>query len=199
MKIGVSRFGRYDAAAAGRARRRRPPPRRFVTRFEGAPVIRQNRSTQHAIAALSRLAELYNEPDRRASSIEIARNRNLPKPVVAKILTILAQAGLVTGAPGPGGGYRLARPPAEISLRQVADLFERDEDTACPFGPDWCGNREPCPLHDRLVALRKVVDDYLEHTHFDVFQTQPQRPAGSATPRARAVRPRSGTRSRRTS
>ncbi len=133
-------------------------------------MIRQNKTTQHAIAAMSRLAELFFEdPSHRASSIEIARSRNLPKPVVAKILTILAQAGLVSGYPGPGGGYRLARPPAEISLLDVVDIFERDEQTACPFGPGWCGNQEPCPLHDSLVALRQVTNDYLRNTHFDVF------------------------------
>lgn len=139
---------------------------------EGARVFRQNRSTQHAIAALSRLAELYGDPGRRVSSIEIAATRNLPKPVVAKILTILAQAGLVAGSPGPGGGYRLAKPPGEISLQDVVELFEREDDSNCPFGPGWCGNREPCPLHDRLIALRELVDNYLKKTHFDIFQSK---------------------------
>lgn len=133
-------------------------------------MIRQNKTTQHAIAAMSRLAELFHDdPGHRASSIEIARSRNLPKPVVAKILTILAQAGLVSGYPGPGGGYRLARHPAEISLLDVVDIFEREDADACPFGPGWCGHNEPCPLHDSLVALRQVSNDYLRNTHFDVF------------------------------
>jgi Rrf2 family transcriptional regulator, iron-sulfur cluster assembly transcription factor len=133
-------------------------------------MIRQNKTTQHAIAAMSRLAELFAvDPEHRVSSIEIARSRNLPKPVVAKILTILAQAGLVSGYPGPGGGYRLARPPAEISLLDVVDIFERDEDDACPFGPGWCGHNDPCPLHDSLVAMRQVGNDYLRNTHFDIF------------------------------
>lgn len=145
-------------------------------------MFRQNRATQHAIAALSRLAELFDEPDRRASSIEIAKDRNLPKPVVAKILTMLAQAGLVTGSPGPGGGYRLARPPAAISLWDVSELFERDEDTACPFGPGWCGNRAPCPLHDKMITLRDAVEHYLKHTHFDVFQKHPKSSASAALP-----------------
>lgn len=149
-------------------------------------MLRQNRATQHAVAALSLLAEYFDEPGRRASSIEIATKRNLPRPVVAKILTILAQTGLVTGAPGPGGGYRLARPPATISLQDVVELFERDDDTACPFGPDWCGQREPCPLHDRLAQLRAVVNDYLKHTHFDLFQGRARRPAA---PKRTARRP----------
>lgn len=187
MKIGVSRFGRYDAAAAGRARRRRPPPRRFVTRFEGAPVIRQNRSTQHAIAALSRLAELYNEPDRRASSIEIARNRNLPKPVVAKILTILAQAGLVTGAPGPGGGYRLARPPAEISLRQVADLFDP---TVVAFGGGPVDRRESGSLTAALVLLALACAITVTTLGLALWERRGAAPPGAAQPAASRPVPR---------
>ncbi len=136
---------------------------------EVAGLIYRNRMTQYAIAAMSRLAELYPEPDSRVSAVQIATDRNLPRPVVAKVLSVLAQAGLVRGAPGPGGGYRLARPPGEISLHDVVVLFESDNDVDCPFGPGWCGNNTPCPLHDSLMRLKKMAIDHLQHTHFDVF------------------------------
>ncbi len=105
------------------------------------------KTTQNAIAAVSRLAELFRDSEARTSSRDIAESRNLPVPIVAKILTELSRGGLIVGAPGPGGGYRLARPPAEISLKDVADLFERDVQTACPYGAGWCGPGEPCPGH----------------------------------------------------
>ena len=82
------------------------------------------KTTQNAIAAMSRLAELYGVAGAVASSREVAQSRNLPVPLVGKILTDLSRAGVVTGSPGPGGGYRLAKPPAEISLKDVAELFE---------------------------------------------------------------------------
>ena len=128
------------------------------------------KTTQNAISAMSRLAELY-VPDstRLASSKEISEARNLSAPLVAKILTVLSHGGLVTGSPGPRGGYRLARPPGKISLRDVVVLFERESDTPCPFGPGWCGNREPCPLHDSLAAMKQVFADYLANTNFAAF------------------------------
>jgi len=134
--------------------------------------------TQNAIAAMSRLAELHPESSRPASSREIAESRGLPLPVVAKILTELSREGLVTGSPGPGGGYRLAKPPGEISLKDVVRVFESESRSVCPFGPGWCGAEEPCPLHNSLVAMQQIFDDFLRNTTFSVF-AQP----GAGTPR----------------
>jgi Rrf2 family protein len=105
----------------------------------------------------------------------------LPKPLVAKLLTILSQAGLVKGSPGPGGGYSLAREPKDITLYDVAVLFERAEDKrTCPFGPDWCGHGEPCPLHESLLSLDEKMVTFLRTTRLNVFQGRDNRrsPAG---------------------
>ena len=131
------------------------------------------KTTQNAIAAMSRLAELYADSTYLASSREIAEARNLSVPFVAKVLTVLSQRGLVTGLRGPGGGYRLAKPPSEISLNDVVVLFEREDATVwCPFGPGWCGNKQPCPIHDSLSALQQIFQDYLKNTTFDAFENR---------------------------
>jgi Rrf2 family iron-sulfur cluster assembly transcriptional regulator len=127
------------------------------------------KTTQNAIAAMSRLAELYADSAYLASSREIAESRNLPVPLVAKILTVLSRGGLVSGSPGPGGGYRLAKSPSAISLKDVVALFERAGETACPFGPGWCGNERPCPLHDSITAMEQIFQDYLKNTTFAAF------------------------------
>ncbi len=133
----------------------------------------QQKTTRNAIAAMSRLAELYScESTNLVSSREIAESRNLPVPLVGKILTELSRGGLVSGSPGPGGGYRLARPPSEISLKDVVLLFERESDEPCPFGPGWCGKKEPCPLHDSLSAMMVEFDEYLIQTTFAEFENR---------------------------
>ncbi len=122
---------------------------------------------------MSRLAELYDDGVL-ASSADIAQARNLPQPLVAKLLTTLARSGLVTGSPGPGGGYRLAKHPRDISLLDIVTLFERESETACPFGPGWCGEGDPCPLHHSLSAIKQVENDYLMNTTLEVFRTLPK-------------------------
>ena len=134
------------------------------------------KASQNAIAAMSRLAELYHESSAVASSRDIADSRNLPGPIVAKILPVLSRGGLISGSPGPGGGYRLSRPPAEISLHDITDLFERDAATACPYGPGWCGTGEPCPLHNSLMAVQHIIDEYLRNTTLAVFEKKQRGP-----------------------
>jgi Rrf2 family protein len=140
------------------------------------------KTTQYAIAAISRLAELYHDPTQVASSRQIAESRNLPVPVVAKILTELSRGGLITGSPGPGGGYRLARPPEEISLKAVSDLFERDPGSFCPFGPGWCGHHDPCPLHASILAMQHSMNKYLESTTFAGFAKKDGKKKSAKTP-----------------
>ena len=77
------------------------------------------RQTETAIAAMSRLSEVYDGGVTRLSASEIARDRGLQAPSVAKILTTLSQAGLVGGMPGPGGGYALAKEPSEVGQRNA--------------------------------------------------------------------------------
>jgi Rrf2 family iron-sulfur cluster assembly transcriptional regulator len=129
------------------------------------------KTAQHAIAAVSRLAQVYDPAKKtKLSSADIAETRGLPKPVVAKVLTMLSQAGLVGGSPGPGGGYWLAKPPAEITFYDVAELFDRlDENLGCPFGPDWCGNGPKCPTHYQLEALRNQTAEFLKRNTFAPF------------------------------
>jgi Rrf2 family iron-sulfur cluster assembly transcriptional regulator len=127
------------------------------------------KTAEYAVAAASRLAEVYPEK-KKLSSQEVAEARDLPKPVVAKVLTILSQAGIVTGSPGPGGGYALARPPETITLMEIAECFARKETAlSCPFGPTHCGRGNPCPLHHQLVAIRDRLTKFLQNNTLVVF------------------------------
>lgn len=129
-----------------------------------------SKTTQYAIAAASRLAEVYDDKIK-LSSIDIARDRGLPKPVVAKVLTVLSQAGIVTGSPGPGGGYTLAQAPEKITLLHVAECFDRvEQPLTCPFGPGYCGTGNPCPLHHQLVNLQDQFSRFLKNNTLAAFR-----------------------------
>jgi Rrf2 family protein len=124
------------------------------------------KTAQTAIAAVSRLAEVYDvHKPIKLNSADIAENRHLSQPVVAKVLTHLSQAGIVHGSPGPGGGYWLAHPPEEVTLFEVVSLFERlDENISCPFGPDYCGKGPHCPIHFDLLKIREQLILFLQTT-----------------------------------
>jgi Rrf2 family protein len=139
-------------------------------------MIGYGKSTQTSIAALSLLAQVYDGGATRLSASDIAAARNLQRPFVAKLLTVLAQARLVTGSPGPGGGYALARPPEEITIYHVATLFEREDENICPLGKGRCGNGEPCPLHAALLGLNDSIRRMLEGLTLDIFRVSAPAP-----------------------
>lgn len=148
------------------------------------------RQTECAIAAMSRLAEVYDGGKTQLSAADIARSRGLPGPFVAKILSALSKAGLVTCARGPGGGATLARHPSEIRLFDVFRLFEREDlRTQCPFGGGICGQGEPCPLHHKLLAMRSAMNTLLLDTTFDEFRIAQAARARESASGSRAVTP----------
>jgi Rrf2 family protein len=59
---------------------------------------------------------------------EIARRQGIPERYLEQMLTTLRRGGLLHSIRGPRGGYRLARPPAEIHLDEVVDCLEGQPD-----------------------------------------------------------------------
>jgi len=134
-------------------------------------MIRFGKLAQTAIAAMSVLAEHYDGGKTKLNSADIAAARELPQPVVAKVLTTLSSLGLIDGTRGPGGGYWLKREPKEISLFEIVAEFERADSTImCPFGPNWCGSGDPCPMHDSIVKMTGDWEDYLKGTRLNIFR-----------------------------
>ena len=136
-------------------------------------MFRYGKLARQAVAALSYLAERYGPDAPAISSAEVGRVRKIPQTLAAKLLSEAASAGLARGTSGPGGGYRLARPPQEIRLADIVGLFEREmEEYPCPFGPGWCGTGNPCPLHDDFMLLEEQGRKFLEETTLAVFANQ---------------------------
>jgi Rrf2 family protein len=73
---------------------------------------------------------------------EIARRMNVPQDFLAKILKTLVARGLVTSARGAHGGYRLTKPPREITFLAVIEAVEG------PFVVSLCGGgvHESCQM-----------------------------------------------------
>lgn len=138
-------------------------------KLSGKKMFGYGKMSGTAVAAISALAENHSEGVQ-LSSQQISEQRNLSQALVAKVLTVLSQAGFVLGTRGPGGGYRLVRDPSEITIHDVVEVFEGHKDTiSCPFGPGWCGVGEPCPMHDDLEKMRESNAAKFKKCHFGVF------------------------------
>ncbi len=128
------------------------------------------KTAENAIAAVSYLAECHRDGVGKVSSWAVADARRISKPLAAKILTTLSQAGIVEGSTGPGGGYELALEPKDIKLIDVVNCFELQKRAVmCPFGKNWCGKFEPCPLHDKIIAMEETFQSFLRENDFGGF------------------------------
>lgn len=116
---------------------------------------------EYAIRAATYLAR--QPQDRLAPVREIARAEGISVPFLARILYQLAGAGLLISRKGPRGGFRLARPAREITLREIVALVDGLESLEqCGVGLARCSDQMPCPVHDMWKELRQRIRSYLE-------------------------------------
>jgi len=122
-----------------------------------------SRSAEYAIRALSLLS---GQQDNGAlHSREIAAKLDLPPDFLTKILRRLTTTDLVTSQRGRTGGFRLNRPPEEISLLAVVSPFESQwSGVECLLGQAYCSDRDACPVHGPWMEIQKNLYDLLEKT-----------------------------------
>lgn len=118
-----------------------------------------SRTTQFALRTVLDLAT--HGPGRTA---EIARRRGIPPAAAAKVVQALVRGGIVRTARGAGGGVRLARAPAAVSLRDVVESVEGPIAIARCLVWDDCPCVQPCPVRLALGRLQREVGAVLERT-----------------------------------
>ena len=73
---------------------------------------------------------------------ELAEATEAPRSVLEQVMPALRAAGIVRSVRGPGGGYRLNHPPAELTLERVVRVFEGQ---LAPIGYATRHEPDPCP------------------------------------------------------
>jgi Rrf2 family protein len=121
-----------------------------------------SRPCEYAIHAMTYLAAI---PGASARADEIAEAEEIPLPILSKVLQELARKGLLDSRRGPGGGFRLARRPELITLRDiVAAVDSLDEFLRCVTGLPNCSDETPCPLHETWKQVRTSLMKSFETT-----------------------------------
>jgi Rrf2 family iron-sulfur cluster assembly transcriptional regulator len=85
---------------------------------------------QYAICGVFDLA--YSGDGQQVQVRVIGERQQIPTRYLEQIFQRLRKAGLVISKRGPGGGYVLARPPAEVSLRDIVEAVEGEVRLASP-------------------------------------------------------------------
>ena len=105
--------------------------------------------TEYGIRVLLTLAR--SEVDTCLSLTQIAKREKLPHAYLEQLVGDLRRAGLVTATRGQSGGYRLARPAAEIAMTEAVRALDGPLlEMPCAGSEDMehCDRPQPCSVHD---------------------------------------------------
>lgn len=106
-------------------------------------------STRGDYASRALLSLALHEDSGPTSVRDIAERTGLPQPYLEQILLALKGAGLVRSKRGVGGGYILARDPAEINLAQIVSAVDgpiQAGDFGQPHSDGACDHEGQCVL-----------------------------------------------------
>jgi Rrf2 family protein len=121
-------------------------------------VLQISKKIDYALLAMIHLAS--REPGTVVSFKQIALTCSLPKDFLGKIMKTLADRRLVHSIRGSSGGYRLARPAAEITFLDVIEAVEGPVVlNPCLESPEACGHHARCLMID---VWRTAQDHLLE-------------------------------------
>ncbi len=148
-----------------------------------------SKTTGYAIRALVCLADRRCTP---ASVERIAACSGVPRPYLAKSVSRLAAAGIVTTKRGPKGGLRLARPPDAISLLDISNVVDGEDYLCrCLLGEEYCDDNRNCPTHAFWKRTRGAIRAKLAKTTLaDVVAFEKQKRRKRTARRSPSARPR---------
>ena len=96
---------------------------------------------------------------------DIAENEKLPGDYVEQIMLRLRRAEIVRSTRGAKGGYMLARPPEEISVKDVLQASELATfDLHCishPVNEERCADSGDCSIRPVWLLLQQRIDEVL--------------------------------------
>lgn len=132
--------------------------------------LRFSRTADYGLRAALEIARVAD--GQRVTRGTLARATDAPDGVLAQALAPLVRAGLLDARTGPGGGYRLARPGAQVSIHDIVIAIDGHEhEERCVLSEGACDANGICPFHPFLIAAQERFLDTLRTTSLaDVIQ-----------------------------
>ena len=133
--------------------------------------------------ALHCLLWIVGPIEERPSSRDLAELQGVSPAFLKKIFPKLEKAGIVEASDGIRGGYRLARPPEEISVIDVVDAVEgpkalfdcKEIRGRCALfegkPPKW-STRGVCSIHAVMLRAEKILREELAKTNLASLSAQ---------------------------
>ena len=94
---------------------------------------------------------------------DIARNEELSEKYLSQLVMPLKASGLVNSVRGAQGGYLLARPPEQITVKDIVEVLEGDlAPSDCSKDNSLCSRSSYCITRDVWEKLEKSISKTLK-------------------------------------
>lgn len=125
--------------------------------------MRLSTKGRYAVMAMTDLALRQDNAGRGVALSDVAGRQEISLSYLEQLFARLRREGLVVSARGPGGGYRLARPPAEIAVGQIVRAVDEPiKATRCSAARGCMKKGERCLTHDLWDDLGRHIESYLD-------------------------------------
>lgn len=114
-----------------------------------------------------RIVEILAESNQKIDAHSISDRTGVPLRFALKILRKLVASGLIVSYKGAHGGYRLAREPVNITLREVIESVEGPYMlNRCQQGKYCCTHTASCRFHEIYDEISTLVRTKLDSYNF---------------------------------
>jgi Rrf2 family iron-sulfur cluster assembly transcriptional regulator len=93
---------------------------------------------------------------------EISSRQKISLSSLEQLFGKLRRHELVDSVRGPGGGYRLARDTAQITVAEIILAVDEPIDATQCGGKENCHDEQKCLTHDLWATLNDRIFEYLE-------------------------------------
>ena len=132
-----------------------------------------------AVTAMVDLAMSGGE--RPVTLADISQRQKISLSYLEQLFGKLRRKALVSSVRGPGGGYRLTRPTADVSVGEIILAVDEPIDATQCAGKENCRDDQKCITHDLWTDLNRHIFDYLSSVSlFDLVEKQQQKAATSS-------------------
>ncbi len=91
----------------------------------------------------------------------ISERQSISLSYLEQLFSRLRRQGLVSSVRGPGGGYKLAKNYADISVADIINAVDELIDATQCGGHENCRDEGRCMTHDLWATLNSKILDYL--------------------------------------
>ncbi len=122
--------------------------------------MKLSKESQYGLLGLGHLARQPEGTILQAA--QVAEATEVSPTFLAKIFRKLTRHGILRSFRGRRRGYALARPPQDITVREVVEAIEGpDVFQRCVFWGDTCSDASPCLLHEAWLTVRPAMTDLM--------------------------------------